>query len=75
MIDGTKRATAEDLLKHPYFDEEFLANFSKNFTEQLADDKTLTEELAAVIHKTKDGREELRPEELASDEEEEEEDE
>lgn len=27
VIDGSKRATAEELLGHPYFDAEFRANF------------------------------------------------
>lgn len=30
IIDGTKRATAEELLKHEYFDSEFVEQYESN---------------------------------------------
>lgn len=69
MIDGEKRATMAELLAHPVFDEEFKTNYDERVKLMSEEDEKDAEELTKNTLKTKDGREELNEEELATDEE------
>jgi len=58
-----------ELLEHPVFDEEFRANFDAKIQEMSEQDEELAEELTKEVLTTKDGRPELGPEDLVTEDE------
>ena len=59
----------EDLLVHPIFDEEFRNSFDEKMKQMQDEDELQIQELMKVELKTKDGRTELSPEELVTEDE------
>ena len=58
-----------ELLEHPVFDEEFKASFDAKIQEMMDQDEKLAEELTKEVLTTKDGRPELGPEDLVTEDE------
>ena len=69
VIDGAERAKMKDLLVHPVFDEEFRKNFDAHITKMSESDELEMQELAKDVLTTKDGRPELGPEDLVTEDE------
>lgn len=71
LIDGKDRISSEKLLEHEYFDQDFKEKHEAEFVIKEEADKLYEGELAKIQQKTKDGRDEIPAEELATDDEDE----
>ena len=69
VIDGGVRATLAELLEHPIFDEAFKSSFEATMQEMERQDESEMQALMLKQLTTKDGRPELSPEELVTEDE------
>jgi len=69
VIDGGLRATLKELLEHPIFDAEFKSSFDAKVQAMLEEDERQLKVLMSKKLRTKDGRSELDPDEIATEEE------
>ena len=69
IIDGSQRATMEELLDHPIFDEDFKSMYDAKIQEMIELDEREQELLMQTVLTTKDGKSEMAPEELLTEEE------
>lgn len=68
VIDGAKRASAEQLLQHEYFDEDFKRRFESEFGTLVTLDEEYELDQTRVKLRAKDDRSEIPLDELLSDE-------